>query len=61
MIIINDGVEYNIELDENDLEEDNNKLAWAIVASKPLNAKQYINAFVKSKIEINTNRFKCSY
>ena len=61
IIIVKDGIEYEFKVNTFDLEEDNYKLAWEIVNLSPINQIEYDLSVMNSKIDINKNRFECSY
>ena len=61
IIIINNGLEYDIKYDTESLQEDIFKLGWGIANYNPKCIKDYNLSFMKTKMNINKDRFKCSY
>lgn len=50
IIIVKDGIEYEVKVNTFDLEEDNYKLAWEIVNLSPINQIEYDLSVMNSKL-----------
>lgn len=61
IIIVKDGIEYEVKVKSFDLEEDNYKLVWDVVNLSPINQIEYDLSIMNSKLDINKNRFECRY
>ena len=55
IIIVKDGIEYEVKVKSFDLEEDNYKLVWDVVNLSPINQIEYDLSVMNSKLDINKN------